>query len=114
MNRSLKIPYIAHASSAQLVRHWTPKPIITSCTFLLLLPPANEVWVKVIFSQASVCPQGDVCGRHSPKQTPSPGRHPPGRHTPWVDTPGRHPPQSDMATEAGDMHPTGMHSCEIL
>ena len=23
-----------------------------------LLPPANEVWVKVIFSQMSVCPQG--------------------------------------------------------
>ena len=26
-----------------------------------LLPPANEVWGKVIFSQASVCPQGSLC-----------------------------------------------------
>ena len=28
-----------------------------------LLPPANEVWGKVIFSQASVCPQGGLPDR---------------------------------------------------
>ena len=27
----------------------------------LLLPPANEVWGKVIFSQVSVCPQRGLC-----------------------------------------------------
>ena len=32
MNRSLKIPSIAHASLAHMVRHWTPKPVIISCT----------------------------------------------------------------------------------
>ena len=31
MNRSLKIPYIAHASLAHMVRRWTPKPAIISC-----------------------------------------------------------------------------------
>ena len=31
MNRSLKIPLIAHASLAHMVRHWTPKPVIISC-----------------------------------------------------------------------------------
>ena len=41
-----------------------------------LLPPANDVWGKVIFSQASVCPQGGVW------QTPLIGIHPP-----WADTP---------------------------
>ena len=34
------------------------------------LPLANEVWGKVIFSQASVCSQEGVCGRHPPGQTP--------------------------------------------
>ena len=28
MNSSLKIPYIAHACLAHMVRHWTPKPVI--------------------------------------------------------------------------------------
>ena len=26
-----------------------------------LLPPANEVWNKVMFSQVFVCPQGGLC-----------------------------------------------------
>ena len=34
MNRSLKIPKIAHASLAHMVRHSTPKPAIISCTRL--------------------------------------------------------------------------------
>ena len=62
-------------------------PLFSWC-FRLKLPPADEVWGKVIRSQASVCPQG-VCGRHYCRQTPlgqtpwwthSLVRHPPGRH----------------------------------
>ena len=54
-----------------------------------LLPPANEVWDKVIFSQSSVCPRGgDVAD------------------TLWADTPWK-----DTPPEAGGTHPTGMRSC---
>ena len=35
------------------------------------LPPTNEVWGKLIFSQASVCPQGE---RLSWTETPPPGK----------------------------------------
>ena len=61
----------------------------------------NEVWGKVIFSQASLWPQGGVCGRIPPMQT-----------SPRADTPplDRQPPAQETATEAGDTHPTGMHS----
>ena len=31
MNRKLKIPQIAYANLADMVRHWTPKPVIISC-----------------------------------------------------------------------------------
>ena len=53
-----------------------------------LLPPANEIWGKVVFSQASVCPRGcvypsmqwtgEVCTpcTDTPRQTPPLGRHP--------------------------------------
>ena len=37
---------------------------------LILLPPANEVWGKIIISQVSVCPKG----RGSPWQKPPPPR----------------------------------------
>ena len=40
----------------------------------LFLPAANEVWSKVIFLQASVCPLGG-CGRH-PQVDTSLGRYP--------------------------------------
>ena len=32
------------------------------------LPPAKEVWGNVIFSQASVCPQGGLCMMSLPAQ----------------------------------------------
>ena len=32
MNRSLKILKLANASLAHMVRHWSPKPAIISCT----------------------------------------------------------------------------------
>ena len=31
------------------------------CVKFLFLPPANEVWGKVMFLQVSVCPQLDLC-----------------------------------------------------
>ena len=71
-----------------------------------LLPPANEVWGKVICLQACVCHQGwggicswGVCSRgvHGPG-----GCMVPGGGAWWT-------PQT--ATAAGDMHPTGMDSC---
>ena len=63
-----------------------------------LLPPANEVWGKVICLQLCVCPQGGVpalggvCSRGS-----GPGGT-------WWRTP------TPTATAAGGTHPTGMHS----
>ena len=47
---------------------------------------------KVMFSQASVCPQGVCVSRRMSHQ-------------------GRCLPPSETATEVGGMHPTGMHSC---
>ena len=63
-----------------------------------LLPPADEVWGKVIFSQA--CVKNSVHrGRAGLGGVPGPGR---GVRV-W------RPPM--MAIAAGGMHPTGMHSC---
>ena len=73
----------------------------------------------------SFCSQGEEhslgvhpLGRHPPRQTPPPGQKPQGRHhlplgrNPKADTPlARHPPSPETATEAGGMHPTGIHSC---
>ena len=49
-----------------------------------------------MFSQGSVCLQGE--GVHPPGQTPPP--KPLGR-----------PPSPEMATAVDGTHPTGMHSC---
>ena len=48
------------------------------------LPPANEVWCKVICLQACVCPQGGVPDQgHPPRPgTPRDQVHPPGPGTP--------------------------------
>ena len=103
----------------------------------LLLPQANKVWGKVVFLHLSVIlfagrvwqtppPQEDNSpwadtppGKH-PQHTPPPRADPPrqtplDRHPTWADTPslGRHP-HPKTATEAGGMHPTGMHSCQKL
>ena len=55
-----------------------------------------------MFSQVSVCPQGEG-GVHPPRQKADP----PWADTRWVDTP---PPQQ-TATAADGTRPTGMHSC---
>ena len=85
--------------------------------FCNMLPPTNEVCSKMIFLQASVCPQGGVCAADTPSdrypfgQTPPLGRHPYQADTPLGDTsPDRYPP-NEMDTEASGTHPIGMHSC---
>ena len=92
--------------------------------FYIFLPPANEVWGKVMFKHLSVMLfTGRGCipacnglrvytslGRHLPGQTPPPPRQT-HTHTPSADTPRQtlsHP--NKTATEAGGTHPTGMHS----
>ena len=59
------------------------------------LPPANEVWGKVKFSQA--CIKNSV---HRVGVVPGPG--------------GCGDPAPGTATAAGGMHPTGMYSCLFL
>ena len=78
--------------------------VLATFTSFTFLPPANEVWGKVMISHLSVshsvhggmypsmqcvCPADTPPGRHPPRQTPAPPK---------------------MATEASGMHPTGMHS----
>ena len=92
------------------------------------LPPANEVWGKVIFLHLSVIlfpggvpgqvPSplaGTHPGRYTPWQVHPQQVHPQGRYTPiphWTVTPS---PQAVHARrywqQAGSTHPTGMHSC---
>ena len=55
----------------------------------VVFTPANGVWGKIIFSQASVCPRGGlgVCadttpGRHPLIPTPPPGQNPPADNPP--------------------------------
>ena len=74
-----------------------------------LLPPANEVWGKVIYLQVCVCPQ--VGSYLVPGGVPGPGEA-------WSQRgliPGRVPGPGGslppMATAAGGTHPTGIHSC---
>ena len=50
--------------------------------------------VPVCNGQGGVHPQADTPQTDTPRQTP-----------PWTDTP------TEMATEVGGTHPTGMHSC---
>ena len=73
------------------------------------LPPANEVWGKVIFPVACVknSVHGGVPGQVPPRQV-----HPPGRYTPWAGTPspsGRYP--LGRYTSPGQVHPTVSSVC---
>ena len=65
-------------------------------------------WAKVIFSQASVCPQGGGgvsasvhAGIYPPEQTPPPRADPPRADTPPEQT----PPGADTPPGAGPPHP---------
>ena len=66
---------------------------------LSLLRPANEVWGKVIFSEACVKNSVHREGVPGPGDVPGPGGG--GVETPW----------DGYCTAAGGTHPTGMHSC---
>ena len=84
----------------------------------MLLPPANEVWGKVICLQVCVCPRGGAWFQG----VPGPGGVPasscgggacsrgvwPGECLGETPPRSRHP---QTATAAGGTHPTGMHSC---
>ena len=79
---------------------------------LTFLPPAKEVWSKVIFLHLSFCSQGEglphcMLGKHPPGTTHPPEQTPPGtRHPPFAQC-----MLGDTVKQAGGMHPTGMQSC---
>ena len=97
-----------------------------------LLPPANEVWGKVIFLHLPVIlftrgeypprPGTPPWTRYTPLDQvppPRPGT-PPNQVPPWTRYPPDqvHPPRAGTpptpgryGQQAGGMHPTGMHSC---
>ena len=108
---------------------------IFCANWCLLLPPANEVWGKVIFSEAfvknSVHGEGAWypsmhCRWYPSMPHRSPGPHLGGSWGVWPGgSPGPHPrgklrglawgvfrpTAGEMATAVDGMHPTGMHSC---
>ena len=84
-----------------------------------LLPPANEVWGKVIFFHLSVILfTGGSASVHAGilppptlwEQTPQ-SRHPRGADTPLGQTPPCTVHAGRYGQQAGGMHPTGMQSC---
>ena len=85
-----------------------------------LLPPANEVWGKIIFVHLSVILfTGGVCPIAC-WDTPPGAESSPEQTLPQADTPprtrGRHPPPGAVhaarcGQQAGGTHPTGMRSC---
>ena len=97
--------------------------------YVTVITVRNSSCGKVLFSQVSVCPQGEVyapqadipSGRYHPPRQTHPQADTPQADTPWTDTPpgrhplGRHPPGKTPpradCTAADGMHPTGMHSC---
>ena len=68
------------------------------------LPPANEVWGKVIFSQACVKNSVHGGGVSAPGGVCSQGVSAPEGGAWWRPPPG-------TAAAAGGTHPTGMHFC---
>ena len=95
-----------------------------TCTYMLLLPPENEVCEGYVFTR--VCHSGvgviclSACWDTSPQeQTPdsqeqkpqSQEQAPPGAGTPQEHTPPGAVHAGRYGLQAGGMHPTGMHSC---
>ena len=106
-----------------MIRVDVPNPFEFSCNYTKLamsLPPANEVWGKVIFSQAgvknSVHGGGSVllhAGITPPlARRPTPGKEiRPGKADPPQGDP---PPGKDgRYGQRGSMHPTAMQSCFV-
>ena len=78
-----------------------------------LLPPANEVWGKVMFSQVFVCPQrggGWLPSMHHKSHDQGGGANNPPAGRPGGVCP---LPWDTMicSQQAGSTHPTGTHSC---
>ena len=102
------------------------KRLIKQIFVISYLPPANEVWGKVIFLHLFVIllTGGEYLGRYPPDQVHPQQVHPPdqvpprarytplGRYTPWAGTPPDqvHPPPQ-TATVADGTHPTRVHFC---
>ena len=73
---------------------------------LTLLPPANEVWGKVIFSEA--CVKNSVHRRGVPGQVHPPDKvHPRARYTPQAGTPPRAGTSLDQVHPRNQVHPPG-------
>ena len=118
-----------------VVRYWSATLDVTSSNLLsiiVLLPPANEVWGKVIFSVACVH-RGEYLSRFPPGQVHLPWAgnppwagtlprqvHPPPGTPPWAATsPQAATPLGTVhaggyGQQAGSTHPTWMHSCLLL
>ena len=90
----------------------------------MLLPPANEVWGKVIFSQASVilftggmrgvcvCVVGGMCGKGMCVAVEGGACMAKGVCMVWgACVAGGACMAGEMAIAAGGTHPTGIHSC---
>ena len=86
-------------TSIQISPNYNAYCSIYFCT--QLLPPANEVWGKVIFSVA--CVKKSV---HGGSASVHAGIPPPG-----ADTPPCAVHAGRYGQQAGGMHPTGMQSC---
>ena len=87
----------------------------------LLLPPPNEVWGKVTYSQVSVCLSLDrySTGQRPPEQRPPgqgfPGQRPLftetflGQRLPWTLDRDSHGQRLPIRSRAGGAYPTVMH-----
>ena len=111
------------AKCRAVVRVWT------NPTSASILPPANEVWGKVIFSQVFVCVWGgdvwlpsihhrshDQEGLHpgGGSAAKGGGLHPGGYACKGVGQTPIRLRYMGYGQQAGDTHPTGMHSCCVL
>ena len=115
---------LRHLTELRLSHRWDSVTFTSPFALTLSLPPANEVWVKIMFLHLSVilftggvsqhamvrwCLPLDLGGVYHPVQTPLVGRH----HPRQIPTVGRLSPV-EMTIEAGGTHPTGMHSFLLL
>ena len=80
------------------------------------LPPANEVWGKVIFSQVFVCPRerGGVTSQNQKLHDQGGSASSRGvciRGGGWIDPPLDTWDTTGYGQQAGGTHPTEMHSC---
>ena len=94
-------PVFFLCSSCEICKKNTYQSFIIYCIIIsVYLPPANEVWGKVIFSEA--CVKNSVHRGGVPDPPPGPGRYPPpgpGRYPP---RPGRYTPPDQAGTPPRD------------